>query len=156
MNDILPRKFGDKRGISPIMATLLLIVIAIAAIIVTYAWITAYISGGTHQAGASIKIENAYIDSNSGNVTIYVRNTSPSGEAVTIDKVYIEGQDVTSYSYVDGDNLESNPQTLQPKQVIKIIVMGGAAGLTFQPGQYYTIKVSGPETYWEQSVEAKE
>ena len=71
------------------MATLLLIVIAIAAIIVTYAWITAYISGGTHQAGASIKIENAYIDSNSGNVTIYVRNTSPSGEAVTIDKVYI-------------------------------------------------------------------
>ena len=42
MNGILPKKFGDKSGISPIMATLLLIVIAIAAIIVTYAWITAY------------------------------------------------------------------------------------------------------------------
>jgi len=152
----LPRKFGDKRGISPIMATLLLIVIAIAAIIVTYAWITAYISGGTHQAGASIKIENAYINSTSRNVTIHVRNTSPSGEAVTIDKVYIEGQDVTSYSYVDGDNLGDTPQTLQPKQVIEIIVVGEAAGLTFQTGHYYTIKVSGPETYWEQSVEAKE
>ena len=78
MNDILLRKFGDKRGISPIMATLLLIVIAIAAIIVTYAWITTYMSGATQQAGVMLDVENVYWDSDAKTTTIYVKNTGTS------------------------------------------------------------------------------
>jgi len=35
----------SKRAISPILATLLLIVIAVAAIVVTYTWIMTYIAG---------------------------------------------------------------------------------------------------------------
>lgn len=35
----------SKKAISPILATLLLIVIAVAAIVVTYAWIMTYMSG---------------------------------------------------------------------------------------------------------------
>ena len=150
MNDILPRKFGDKQGISPIMATLLLIVIAIAAIIVTYAWITAYIGGGTHQAGARIEFDEAFIDAASDEVTIYVRNKSPSGESVTIDRVYIEGTDVTDYCTAGSEDL---PVTLQADEVIELTITG--TGIDFEPGQYYKIKVSGPETYWEQSIKAE-
>ena len=150
MNDILPRKFGDKRGISPIMATLLLIVIAIAAIIVTYAWITAYIGGGTHQAGARIEFDEAFINATSDEVTIYVRNKSPSGEPVTIDRVYIEGTDVTDHCTAGSEDL---PVTLQADEVIKLTITG--AGIDFIAGQYYTVKVSGPETYWEQSIKAE-
>jgi flagellin-like protein len=43
-----------KKGISPILATLLLIVIAVAAIVVTYAWVMTYMSSTTTQAGARI------------------------------------------------------------------------------------------------------
>ena len=41
----------SKKAISPILATLLLIVIAVAAIVVTYAWIMTYMSSAGHQAG---------------------------------------------------------------------------------------------------------
>ena len=150
MNGILPKKFGDKSGISPIMATLLLIVIAIAAIIVTYAWITTYIGGGTHQAGARIEFDEAFIDAASDEVTIYVRNKSPSGETVTIDKVYIEGTDVTAHCKTSSGNL---PVTLQADEVIQLVIAD--TGIDFVAGQYYTVKVSGPETYWEQSIKAE-
>jgi len=80
VNDISPRKIGDRQGISPIspiMATLLLIVIviAIAAIIVTYAWITTYMSEATQQAGVMLDVENVYWDSDAKITTIYVKNT---------------------------------------------------------------------------------
>lgn len=65
------------KGISPILATLLLIVIAVAAIVVTYAWIMTYMSSAGHQAGVMIKIENVYFH-DSKNVTITVRNTGSS------------------------------------------------------------------------------
>jgi flagellin-like protein len=41
----------SKKGISPILATLLLIVIAVAAIVVTYAWVMTYMGTTTQQAG---------------------------------------------------------------------------------------------------------
>lgn len=43
--------FRSKKAISPILATLLLIVIAVAAIVITYAWITTYMGSTTQQAG---------------------------------------------------------------------------------------------------------
>ena len=86
MSDILPRKFGDKRGISPIMATLLLIVIAIAAIIVTYAWITAYMGGATRRAGEELIVENIKFHDNN-KVSITLRNTGTSD--VKIVAIYV-------------------------------------------------------------------
>lgn len=48
----------SKKAISPILATLLLIVIAVAAIVVTYAWIMTYMGGITPQAGVILYKEN--------------------------------------------------------------------------------------------------
>ncbi len=48
----------SKRAISPILATLLLIVIAVAAIVVTYAWIMTYMSSTGQQAGVRLYKEN--------------------------------------------------------------------------------------------------
>jgi flagellin-like protein len=48
----------SKKAISPILATLLLIVIAVAAIVVTYAWIMTYMSSTTQQAGVILYNEN--------------------------------------------------------------------------------------------------
>jgi flagellin-like protein len=76
----------SKKAISPILATLLLIVIAVAAIVVTYAWVMTYTSSTTTQAGIILRKDSV---SWSGNTTIivYVRNTGTAD--ATLDAVYI-------------------------------------------------------------------
>ncbi len=69
----------SKKGISPILATLLLIVIAVAAVIVTYAWVLTFTSSQTQQAGAVLVRENvSYYGSPStakNRTDIVIRNT---------------------------------------------------------------------------------
>jgi flagellin-like protein len=76
----------SRRGISPILATLLLIVIAVAAIVVTYAWIMIYMSSAGQQAGIQLNIEAVNWPNNS-TIKLYVRNTGTSD--ATIDAVYV-------------------------------------------------------------------
>lgn len=52
------RMLNSRKAISPILATLLLIVIAVAAIVVTYAWIMTYMGGLGQQAGVMLYKEN--------------------------------------------------------------------------------------------------
>ena len=47
----------SKKGISPILATLLLIVIAVAAIIVTYAWVMTFMGAQTTAGGTRLDLE---------------------------------------------------------------------------------------------------
>jgi flagellin-like protein len=67
----------SKKGISPILATLLLIVIAVAAVIVTYAWVMTFTSSTTNQAGAILTVENVrfYTDSSTDYVEVTLRNS---------------------------------------------------------------------------------
>ena len=75
----------SKKAISPILATLLLIVIAVAAIVVTYAWVMTYMSSTTSQAGIFLTEDN--INWPSGKIVITVRNTGTAD--ATIDAVYV-------------------------------------------------------------------
>ncbi len=88
----IKRLFNNKKAISPILATLLLVVIAVAAIVVTYAWITTYMGTATQQAGFipykanvgftgtdQIRIDIGNSGTSSGQiVAIYVGTTSTS------------------------------------------------------------------------------
>ncbi|HLE75470.1 MAG TPA: archaellin/type IV pilin N-terminal domain-containing protein [Candidatus Bathyarchaeia archaeon] len=61
----------SKKAISPILATLLLIVIAVAAIVVTYAWIMTYMGTTTQQASIILYDENVrFVDSTTTEITI--------------------------------------------------------------------------------------
>jgi len=78
----------SEKGISPILATLLLVVIAVAAIVVTYAWVMTYMGGATSQAGVLLQKDAVYWNSTgTKSIVIYVRNTGTSD--AEIDKVYI-------------------------------------------------------------------
>lgn len=78
----------SKRGISPILATLLLIVIAVAAVIVTYGWVMTFTGSTTGQAGALLSVENVRFHnvSSTDYVEVIVRN-SGTGDA-QVDTVY--------------------------------------------------------------------
>jgi len=86
-----------RKAISPILATLLLIVIAVAAIVVTYAWIMTYMSSSTTQAGVLLRKDTDRCLWKTGNVTIYVRNIGTSD--AEIDKVYINSQPQSNVIY---------------------------------------------------------
>lgn len=95
--------FKSKMGISPILATLLLIVIAVSAVIVTYAWVMTFTGSTTSQAGAVLTVENVrFYDSSGKKVDIIIRNSGTA--SANIVEVY-EGtsasnlEPVTSASY---------------------------------------------------------
>jgi archaeal type IV pilus assembly protein PilA len=50
---ITPKIFRSKKAISPILATLLLVVIAVSAIVMTYAWMTQYMDDTTDKITVS-------------------------------------------------------------------------------------------------------
>ena len=91
-----------KKAISPILATLLLIVIAVAAIVVTYAWVMTYMSSAGQQAGVMLK-KDASCLWQTGNITIYIRNTGTSD--AEIDKVYINSEPQTSVTYTPSSKI---------------------------------------------------
>jgi flagellin-like protein len=82
------RILKSKRGISPILATLLLIVIAVAAVIVTYAWVMTFTTTQTEQAGAVLSEANTrfYNVTSTFNIEVTIMN-SGSADA-KIAKVY--------------------------------------------------------------------
>ena len=75
-----------KKGISPILATLLLIVIAVAAVIVTYAWVMTFTGTTTQQGGVMLVKENVSWP-DSGRISVVIRNTGTSNGKITA--VYI-------------------------------------------------------------------
>ena len=103
----IKKLLNSKKAISPILATLLLIVIAVAAIVVTYAWITTYMGSATSQAGVRLYPENIRFDTglteitvgNSGTedtriVRVYLGNSSSNMIEVTSDVAEITGSGV--------------------------------------------------------------
>jgi flagellin-like protein len=108
----------SKRGISPILATLLLIVIAVAAIVVTYAWVITFTGSTTGQAGVFLDKDNVSWGSGSPkNITIYVRNKGISD--AEINAVYIglsstnlELQSSSSVSYSPSKFVYANGGTI--------------------------------------------
>lgn len=80
------KSFKSRKAISPILATLLLIVIAVAAIVVTYAWIMTYMGSTSEQAGIFLR-KDAVNWQGASTIIIYVRNTGTAD--ATIDAIYI-------------------------------------------------------------------
>ncbi|MEN3053444.1 MAG: archaellin/type IV pilin N-terminal domain-containing protein [Candidatus Methanosuratincola petrocarbonis] len=91
----------SKKGVSPIIATLLLIVIAVAAAVVTYSFVMGFIGTSTNPSGQQGQLTyDAYTftanPSDDDVLSVYIRNIGT--KAVTISDCYIGGQkaDVTS------------------------------------------------------------
>ncbi|MCW3976394.1 MAG: hypothetical protein NWE77_00505 [Candidatus Bathyarchaeota archaeon] len=96
---------SSKRGISPILATLLLIVIAVAAVIVTYAWVLTFTSTQTQQAGAMLTKEN--VSWTTDQIQIVIRNSGTSDAQITAAYIGTSSANLTSAS-VSSPSLPAN------------------------------------------------
>jgi len=98
----------SKKGISPILATLLLIVIAVAAVIVTYAWVMTFTESTTGQAGAVLSLDNIrFYEDTDDYIEITIRNSGTAD--ATVETVYagnsdtnLEAQENPVYSPTSG------------------------------------------------------
>lgn len=120
----------SKRAISPILATLLLVVIAVAAIVVTYAWIMTYMTHTTGQAGVVLHQANVnfYGNGNQTKIDIDIQDSGTSD--TTIIQLYIG----TSSSTMD--NVTIAPVPLKAGTVQRITV-----NYSWQNGVTYYFKV---------------
>jgi archaeal type IV pilus assembly protein PilA len=124
----LTKFLRSKKGISPILATLLLVVIAVAAIVVTYAWVMTYTGHLTGQAGVVLSSANVNFYGNGTKIDIDVQNTGTSD--TTIIQVYIG----TSSSSMDN-------QTVTPLPLLAGHTQRVTVNYSWQLGVTYYFKV---------------
>ena len=128
MNYIKIRKFRrNAKAISPIIATLLLIAIAVVAALVTYAWVMGYISFQTGKTGNAIQIQS--VDFAGKNV--YVENVGTGSVSFSDPCLYINGAEVLT-SQNGGTSYAAGSTATLPIP----------SSYTFTSGASYTFKVT--------------
>ena len=117
---ILLRK--DK-AFSAVIASLILMLLAVAAGVVVYAYVMGWIGGATgQQAGkyGELSLDTATANSTSDVITAYVRNIG--GISATPDRAYVNDYNVTS--------MTSSPVTIDPNAVATVAINATTPGLT--------------------------
>jgi flagellin-like protein len=131
-----------RRGVSPVIATLLLIVIAVAAAVLVYMWTVGYatqMKPTTPETGERLKIEagKLYVSDNNVVAELYVRNVGGSPTYLKNAYLLTTAQDVmamTTNINVDGNSAATTP--ISPGSVGEVeinfdSVSGATAGRTY-------------------------
>ena len=141
------------KAISPIIATVLLILIAIATGVIIYAFATGWVGSRTSNSGPSsmISIDAASIKGTATpkvyNVTVYVRNIGSS--ATNVSGIYIIdpstgnilGGNTTATNFAVGGSTSNPDLSLGPNQV-KEISCNITTTTSLKNGYSYQIKVT--------------
>ena len=81
---------AKSRGISTFIATLLLMVLAVAAGAIIYAYTMGYLGGlGGQKTPGTLSLDSAIAKASEHKITAYIRNIGKG--TLTLDKVYVEG-----------------------------------------------------------------
>jgi len=133
----------SKKAISPILATLLLIVIAVAAIVVTYAWVMTYMSSTTSQASVILYNENVrfYGTHGANNLTDIVIGNSGTGDTQIV-RLYL-GTSANNLTEVTGNTSIDSGKPLNAGSIVSITLSwpNNAVNGNWTAGQTYYFKV---------------
>ena len=145
----MAKMLKSKKGISPILATLLLIVIAVAAIIVTYAWVMTFTASQTGKAGQFLTIAN--VDwSNSSKIVVDIIN-SGTDEA----KILIVYMGTTPATRTEQTSVSYDPTTKIVDNDGGMIQVTITPSSSWTPGtKYYFRFVTEAGTNWDHDERA--
>ncbi len=118
----------EHRGISTFIATLLLMVLAVAAGAIIYAYTMGYLGGlGSSKTPGTLSLDSAKAENNGGKlkITAYVRNIGKG--SVTID-----------VAYVDGEQVDLTDVTIDEGSVGTITI---TTNITYEAGKTYEVKL---------------
>jgi FlaG/FlaF family flagellin (archaellin) len=131
----MARFYRSFRAISPVLAVLMMIAVAIAGSLVVYAWVMGYIDLSTEKSGQAITIQS--IANSDADLLVYVQNT---GEGVAqLEEaacLYVNGQLVDCS--ISGVPVSAGVATLGEGETATLRYVGGAA----PPGQKVDAKVT--------------
>ncbi|MEM2228584.1 MAG: archaellin/type IV pilin N-terminal domain-containing protein, partial [Candidatus Bathyarchaeia archaeon] len=122
----------NRKAVSPVIATLLMIAIAVAASILVYVWSMGLVGSLQGTGGQQTKeqlIMEAYVATSSTSWTLYMRNVGPANS--TVAAVYVEGRRAS---------FSPTPFSLTPGQSGTLTVTV-PSGPTLTPGAAYTVKI---------------
>ena len=139
------RQFKSKRGFSDIVASLILMLLAVAAGVVVYGYLMGWIGGATTnpKMAGHLSFDSTYANVSGSSMTLAVRNVG--GYNLVLSSVYVSGIDRTIICNVTGATtnqtatLNSTGYVLPVQQVADIYVIG-YTGMT--TGTYYTVEVA--------------
>lgn len=128
------------KAISPVLAVLMMIAVAIAGSLITYAWVTGYISFTTEKSGKAILIQSIANANSDTDLAVYVQNVGEGTvELSAQDSLYLDGGlweceiTIGSDTYVSPDSA-----VLDEGDTASLVVPGQAAA----PGQKLNVKVT--------------
>jgi flagellin-like protein len=129
----------SKKAISPILATLLLIVIAVAAIVVTYAWIMTYMGSTTQQASVILYNENVRFVNSTTQIVI---GNSGTGDTHIV-RLYLGTSSNNLIDITANTNITSSGTTLNAGSTAPIRVNwpNNAVSGNWTAGETYYFKV---------------
>jgi hypothetical protein len=144
---MLKKMLGPKRAFSAVIASLILMLLAVAAGVVVYAYVMGWIGGATtnpRQTG-HLSFDTAYASASSGKILLAIRNVG--GTTVTLDQMYIMGNNVTGSCTPAISSLSP----LAPQGVVSLNVT-----YTMTSGVFYNVQVTCKDgTTISQSVQAQ-
>ena len=144
VNTVTKNMLKSKKAITPILATLLLIVIAVAAIVVTYAWIMTYMTSAGQQAGVMLGKENIYWNSTDKKTYITIKNSGTANAKIV--RLYMG---TTQYNLIDvtasTDIGTGKPLNANSAITITLSWPNSVVNSTWTLGDYYYFKIV-PET----------
>ncbi|RLC73441.1 MAG: hypothetical protein DRI26_00800 [Chloroflexi bacterium] len=115
-------KLGKDRGISTFIAVLLLMVLAVSAGVVIYAYTMGYLGGlGTRQTPGAMSLDTA--SGTTSQITAWIRNIG--SKDLTLDRVYVGGDLVKNWGNASG--------TIAQGATKKIVISGSySSGVTYE------------------------
>jgi flagellin-like protein len=116
------------KAVSPVISVLLMIAVAVAASLVTYAWVMGYLGFTTNKVGKAIQIQS--IARSGTDVTVFVQNVGDSD--VVLSSIYVNG---TLYSGTNAIPVGGTPLLATATATI------GPLSSVSSTGQQITIKV---------------
>ena len=121
----------EYRGISTFIATLLLMVLAVAAGAIIYAYTMGYLGGlGSSKTPGTLSLDSAKASVSDHKITAYVRNIGKG--SITIDKIYVEDISISSA------NVTYSPSsTISEGSVVKIEI----TYWNLETGKTYEVKL---------------
>ena len=101
----LRRMFRAKRAFSAVIASLILMLLAVAAGVVVYAYVMGWIGGTTQnpQRTGQMQFDSIYATAGTGKIKMYVRNVG--GADLNLSKIYVGGVDTANNTSFDGYSL---------------------------------------------------
>jgi len=143
----MPRKpmRGDRRAVSPVIATIILVAVAIVMAIAVAYWALGL--GGTFTRYEKIEIMSAYADHDTHkkywNITATLRNTGSA--SATINLILLNGKPLDSYINATVYNVTSS----SANDVTNTLT---TSGISLAPGASIKLRIDVPDSYFASGV----